>query len=496
MPIPLLSKSRFLAGLQCPLRLWYASFEPDLASEPSSFQKALFDTGHRVGKLARERYPGGVLITEDHRHHQDAIRSTREALNSPQVSSIFEAAFTFDDIRIRTDILERAGRQLWNLIEVKSGTSVKDENVYDVAIQYYVLHGLGFEVRQAGILNLNREYLYDGRKLDLKELFVFTDLKERVREMQEEIASEIQNLKAMLAQEAPPRIDPSRHCRKPYPCEYFDHCGKGLPDYWVSELSGIRQDRLDELAMKGILDIRDMPESIELSALQARIRECVINNAEWVGADLGTALTDYEHPIHFLDFEAVAPAIPRYANTRPYQMLPFQCSDHILSEDDALTHREYLCVEDKDPREEVARTLLESLGKKGSICTYTAFESQVITDLANHLPQYRDQLDALLERCRDLYDEIRRGYYHPGLHGSFSIKNVLPVLVPSMSYEDLSIQEGGQAGLEYLRMIDPATPPREKETIRRALLEYCRKDTLAMVRIREVLLERAIKQNN
>lgn len=491
MPKPLLSKSRFLAGLQCPLRLWYASYERDLASEPSPLQKALFYTGHRVGELARQRYPGGVLIREDHFHHGDAIQSTREVLKNPQIPAIFEGAFSFDEIRIRTDILERSRCGSWNLIEVKSGTTVKDENIYDVAIQYYVLNGLGFEMRQAGILCLNREYLYDGRNLDLQALFTFTDLKGEVAEMGEEIVAETRDLKTMLAQEAPPKIDPSRHCRRPYVCDFFEHCRKGMPDNWAPELSGIRQDRLDELAMEGILDIRDIPESFEMSALQARIRECVIKNVEYVGADLGTTLEQYEYPIHFLDFEAVAPAIPRYANTHPFQMVPFQWSDHILFKDGTLTHKTYLCDEDRDPREAVARTLLESLGKEGTICTYTNFENQVISELADHLPQYRDQLEALPGRCRDLYAEIRSNYYHPEFHGSFSIKNVLPVLVPSMSYTDLSIQEGGQAGLEYLRMIDSETPAGERERIRRALLEYCRIDTLAMVKIREELLKRS-----
>lgn len=496
MPVPLLSKSRFLAGLQCPLRLWSLTYEPDLASEPSPLQKVLFHAGQKVGKLARERYPGGVLIREDHFHHEDAIRSTREALKSPRISTIFEAAFAFDHIRIRTDILERTGAESWNLVEVKSGTSVKDENVYDVAIQYYVLKGLGFEMRQAGILCVNRDYLYDGQALDLEALFAFTDLKDQVVEMQEEIVAEIRDLKAMLMQEAAPTTEPSRHCRRPYACEFFDHCRNTMPDYWTLELSGIRQDRLDELAMKGILDIRNIPESFDLSALQARIRECVINSTEYVGADLGTTLEQYEHPIHFLDFETVAPAIPRYANTRPYQTLPFQWSDHILSKDGTLTHRAYLCDQDRDPREDVARTLLKALGKEGSICTYTTFESQVISELADHLPSYRDQLEALVGRCRDLYAEIRRDYYHPQFHGSFSIKNVLPVLVPSMSYSNLSIQEGGQAGLEYLCMIDPDTRTRERGRIRKALLEYCRQDTLAMVKIRQELLKRANRQES
>jgi hypothetical protein len=491
MAMPFLSKSRFLAGLQCPLRLWYASYEPSLATEPSPLLKALFDTGHKVGALARERYPGGLLIRENHFHHDDAVRSTVEAMKRPEIPAIFEGAFTFDRIRIRADILERAGDSGWNLVEVKSGTSVKDENIYDVAIQDYVMTGLGFETKQAGILTLNREYVYDGQELNLDALFTFTDLKHQVDDMQHEISVEIRDLKAVLTEEAPPEVEPSRRCRRPYACEFLDHCRKGVPDYWVVELTGIRQDRLDELAIRGILDIQDIPESFDLTALQARIRECVINNAEYVGPDLGATLRQYKHPIHFLDFEAVAPAIPRYANTHPYQTLPFQWSDHILSDDDTLTHREYLCLDDKDPREEVAGTLLESLGKEGTICTYTAFESQIISELANYLPRYREGLQALSGRYRDLYDEIRGGYYHPDFRGSFSIKNVLPVLVPSMSYKALSIREGGQAGLEYLRMIDTETPPEDRERIQKELLEYCRQDTLAMVRIREELLKRA-----
>ena len=487
---PLLSKSRFLAGLQCPLRLWYSCYKQELASEPTPAQQALFDTGHQVGKLARDRYPGGVLIEEDHLHQADALRSTRGALKSSRVPGIYEGAFTFDGVLIRADILENVGNGAWNLVEVKSGTGVKEYYLYDVAIQHHVLSGLGFELKQAGILNLNKEYVYDGKKLDLDALFTFTDLKEEALELREEVAAKIRDLKAMLGQATPPAKDPSRHCRNPYDCDFYDHCTKNMPVHWVLELSGIREDRLGQLAAVGIADIRDIPDSFALTALQTRIMECVTNETDYVGPELKSDLTEYEYPIHFLDFETVAPAIPRYANTRPYQMLPFQWSDHVLSKDGTLTHEEYLCHEDRDAREVVAQTLLEALGDRGNICTYGNYERRVISELADHLPHYRDRLQSLLSRCQDLLVQIHRGYYHPEFHGSFSIKNVLPVLVPSMSYENLPIQEGGQAGVEYLRMIAPDTPSDEKERIRRDLLEYCRQDTLAMVRIREELLNR------
>ncbi len=490
MTKPFLSKSRFLAGLQCPLRLWYKCYEPELGAKPTLAEQARFDTGNEVGELARNRYPGGKLIDGDHNKLTDAIRSTKEVLESSSIFSIYEATFAYDDVLIRADILERAGNGAWKLIEVKSGTKVKDDNLEDVAIQHYVLTQIGFQIEQAGILNLNSQYVYDGRQLDLKALFKFEDLRGQVAEMREQIAEQVQDLKAMLGRAEPPKVIPSKHCKDPHGCEFSDHCRKSMPEHWVVELWKIREDQLAMLAKMGISDIRDIPDSFRLKAIQAKIRECVINNREDVGSDLATSLGEYEYPIHFLDFETISPAIPRYANTSPYQVLPFQWSNHIVSKDGTLDHKEYLCHEDKDPREELTESLLEALGDKGSICTYGPYEKTVISGLAKKLPRHRDRLEALVTRCKDLLSRIRRGYYHPDFNGAFSLKNVLPVLVPSMSYDDLSIQEGSMAGLEYLRMIDPKTPSDETERIRKDLLKYCERDTRAMVEIREELLKR------
>ena len=214
------------------------------------------------------------------------------------------------------------------------------------------------------------------------------------------------------------------------------------------------------------------------------------NNEEYVSSELRDELEEVNYPVHFLDFETLGLAIPRYAGTRPYQTVPFQWSDHVLHEDGRVEHREYLCGEDKDPREEFARTLLEALGTNGSIVTYTTYEEGVIRGIAEDFSQYRDQLLALLGRVKDLHAIIRRNYYHPGFHGSFSLKSVLPALLPEMDYKNLEVQEGQQAGLEYLRMINNSTPFHEKEKIRKALLTYCGHDTLAMLKIREELLKR------
>ena len=486
----MLSKSRFLAGIQCPLRLWYQCYQPDLASEVSPAQQAIFDMGHEVGKTATRLHPQGILIEEDHLHHFQAVESTRKAMEDMFRPALFEGAFVHDGVRIRVDILERSAWGKWNLIEVKSSASVKEIHLPDVAVQYHVLRGLGVGVEKAGILHLNNQYVYDGKDLDLGQLFLFSDLTERVLGQQEEVLRRVNQLKEVLAADSPPMIQPSRHCLRPYPCEFWDHCTEGMPESWIVSLSGIIGRKLKELETLGVTDIREIPEEFSLTALQARIRSCLVEGKEFIDPRLGHELRAVEYPIHFLDFETVSPAIPRYAHTRPFQTIPFQWSDYLLHGDGTLEHREYLCAEDKDPREEFIQTLLEALGERGAVFIYTTYEKDIIAGLAQQFARYREKLLPLLERLKDLYALIRRNFYHPQFHGSFSLKDVLPALVPSMKYETPAIREGSIASLQCLRMLDPSTLPEEKDKIRKDLLAYCAHDTLGMVKIREELLKR------
>jgi hypothetical protein len=488
--IPQLSKSRFLAGLQCHLRLWYECYNRELIPETPPSQQAIFDTGHQVGRLATRLYPGGVLIEEDHLHHEEAVLKTLDAMANPDISAIYEAAFIYDDIRIRVDILQRLKNRKWNLIEVKSSTSAKDVHIPDVAVQYYVLKGAGLNINKAFLMHLNNQYVYNGRELDLNALFSLSDLTDQAVSMQASIVKEIAGLKEMLSGTAPPEISPSRHCSTPYGCVFFEHCTKDMPEYWVFNLRGITQGKLNDLAAMGINDIKDIPDTFHLSGIQEQIRDCVINNEDYISPDLRPELEEVEYPVHFLDFETVGPAVPRYGGTRPYQTIPFQWSDHILHEDGSIEHKEYLCEKDMDPREEFSRGLIRALGKKGTIFIYTNYETGIIKGLAEQYPQYSDKLNNITERLRDLCGIIKKYYYHPDFQGSFSLKAVLPAIIPEMSYEDLEIQEGNMASLEYLRMIDPSTSADEKERIRTNLLTYCGQDTLAMLRIREELLDR------
>ena len=487
----MLSKSRFLAGLQCHLRLWYQCYDRDLASEVSAAQQAVFDAGHEVGRLATQVHPDGVLIDEPYYQHEEAVESTLKAMQNPEAKAIYEAAFIYDRVRIRVDVLERLEDGSWNLVEVKSSTSLKDVYYPDVAVQYYVLEGCGLKISRAGLVHINNQYVYDGDNLDLNSLFSLDDLTNEIKSMQPSISSNLAELKSMLENSDAPEIPPSRHCHKPYDCEFWDHCTRDMPEFWVYNINGIGQNKLNELAEMGIQKIEDIPATFPLSKIQDRIRISVSSQQEYISNRLEAELNDMEYPIHFLDFETIGPALPRYAGTRPYQTIPFQWSDHILYEDGRLDHREYLCNADKDPREEFTRTLLEALGTEGSIVIYTTYETGVLNSIIEHFPQYTDELWAIIDRFKDLHAIIKNNYYHPKFYGSFSLKYILPALVPEMSYDKLSIQDGMQASIDYLRMIDSATPEEEKATIRNDLLIYCGQDTLAMVKIRDELLGRA-----
>lgn len=487
---PKLSKSRYLAGLQCHLRLWYECYQRELAGdgEVDEAQQAIFDTGHEVGRLATRRHPGGALIDADHFHHEEALAHTANALGDRGVPAIFEAAFLHEDVRVRADVLARQKRGGWELIEVKSTLRVKDVHEDDLAVQHWVLRGAGLPVKRAGVLTLNRDYVYRGGEHDVDELFAFHDLTDVAQAKAEEVEANVAAMHRMLGRSKPPRVAPGEHCAAPYECPFHGHCTRGLeaPEHPLLELPNLSGKRKEGLLALGIESILDIPDDVDLSPLQQRVRRCVRTGRPYVSPGLAAALREPKYPIHHLDFETFMTAVPRYKGTRPYQALPFQWSDHVERSDGSVKHLEYLCREDKDPRREFAETLLEALGSKGTIVVYTGYELRVIRELAGALPKSRSALLALEGRVWDLAAVIREHYYHPGFHGSFSLKQVLPAVVPELGYDDLEIQDGSAAARVYLESI-LCRDGNRKEELHRQLLKYCGRDTLAMVELRRKL---------
>ena len=492
MTIPRLSKTRYISGCQCHLKLWYDCFERDLGADVDAVTQAIFDTGHEVGRLARQRYPGGVLVEADHLHAEDAIAQTRALLADESVPAIFEAAIEHRGVLIRADVLERSTRGGFNLIEVKSGTTVKDVHEHDVAVQMWVLRGAGVDVASVGLLTLGRGYVFDGKSLDVYRLFRFHNLDDEVGEHLPWIGEDVTLLRSMLSSKRAPKIEPGDHCFEPYGCGYYEFCTRAWEylEHPITDLPRLRNTRLEQLQSQEIEEIGDIPDEFRLSNRQAIVRQSVITGKEYVAPQLQEELFPVSYPIRYLDFESFSPAIPRYAGTRCYDTIPFQFSIHTEDGDGNVSQREFLWTKACDPRRPLAEALLDALGDDGTVCVYSGFERRVIKALSRDLPDLSPDLDALLERLWDLLKVVERNYYHPDFHGSFSIKQVLPVLVPEMSYEGLAIGDGREASAAYQNSLD-CDDRQERQRIHQALRQYCGQDTLAMLALRRALVEKA-----
>ena len=477
-----LSKSRFVSGSQCHKQLWWRVHESDaseLAPDPS--QQAIFDQGHLVGARAREQFPGGVLIDGHHGDLAGRVARTQAVL-AAGAPAIFEASFFVDDIFVAVDVLERVG-PAWTIVEVKSTTSVKAQHLPDGAIQAHVLRRSGLAVEHVEIMHLNRECRFP----DLRQLFVRADVTGEVQAMLPAVAREASAQLRML--DGPmPEVAVGPHCETPYACPFRERCWPEMPEHHVSTLYGMGK-RVAAFEAQGLMTIHDLPDGLGLSLPAERQRLAVQQNRVVVEASLGDALGAIAYPCAVLDFETVGLAIPVWDGCRPYDQVPVQFSCHVVDEQHHVTHHAWLADDARDPRPEMAARVVEACRGAAVVVAYNAtFEKTVLRQLAAAVPELAEALADVDARMVDALPLVRNHIYHPDFGGSFSLKAVLPALVPGMGYEGLAIASGGLASQALQRLLfDAHMPPAERAEMREALLQYCAVDTLGVVRILEQL---------
>jgi hypothetical protein len=473
-----------MAGLQCHKLLWWMAHEPAAAElDVDDARQALYDQGHRVGELARSYVPGGVLVDLPHDAYEQRLEATRQAL-AQGAPAVYEAAFRADGVFVSVDILER----LWpgpgfRLIEVKSTAGVKEQHLPDVAVQTHVLRGSGLDVSRMEVMHLNRACTYP----DLSNLFTRADVTEAVETRLAAVPGEIAAMTAMLAGPLP-RVATGPHCSAPYECPFTERCWPVLPPHHVSTLYAMRR-RTFELDELGYRTIFDLPEDFPLGAAADRQRRAVQTGRMVVEPALRAALAPFAPPVAFLDFETVGLAIPVWDGCHPYDHVPVQWSAYVPDEGGALRAHDWLAEGPGDPRPALAERLLAACAGARVIVTYGSFDRDRIRDLAAALPQLTAPLEALATRVVDLLPVVRNHVYHPDFGGSFSLKRVLPALVPEMSYRGLAIAEGETASLELGRLLfhGDEMEPEERARLRADLVAYCRQDTWGLVRLLERL---------
>lgn len=476
-----------MAGIRCLKRLYLLVHEPKSAAQTNEAGGVSVEQGHEVGLLARQLFPGGVEVKGG--SLEEAIRITKELVANSEVPAIFEGTFEHQNILVKTDILQRREENQWRLVEVKSTAALKDHHVDDLAIQKWVVAGCGVKLSSVWLAHINREYVLAGGTVDPRQFFLFRNLTTRTKNVQPELVLRIRSQFQILAGSTPPEVSTGPHCLNPVVCEFFFHCNHPKPDDYIGYLPRLHANAVEQLEEMGVDSIHDIPEDFELSEIQRRACIAVQAGQPWFSPALNVEFASLKYPLHFMDFETVNPAIPRFVGMHPYDHLPFQWSVHVQREPGAVPeHFEFLAMDGSDPRRSFISSLSEGLGESGNIIVYNEqFESQRLWEIAGWLPEYTQRIRDIQGRLWDLLPVVRNHIYHPAFGGSYSLKAVLPALVPDMTYEGMEVPNGQAAGLAWEIIIREGCAESERQSKRQALLAYCGQDTLALVRLLEKL---------
>lgn len=481
-----LSKSLYLRGLRCPKSLYLYKYHSDLLDEESKTGGTAIQAGLAVGDYAKNLFPEGIEIPYDGLTIPEQVAMTKEEIRKG-TSAIYEAAFSYNGIFVKVDILHK-GLAGWEICEIKSSTSMKDVFLDDAAIQYYVTKKYGLQISKISVVHINNKYTRNG-DVEPNKLFVRNDVTYTVIEKQESIAENISKLRGVLKSDMPV-ADIGAQCEEPYPCDFRGYCWKHIPKDSVFDLKGRGLDKFG-FYQREIVEMKDLPLD-SLNKLHRIQVESFLAKADYLNRnEVKIFLDSLWYPLHFFDFETIFPAIPMFNGTRPYQQIPFQYSLHFIQQKGALLqHLEFLAQPSVDHRKELLVQLLNDIPEDACILAYNSnFEIQVLNNLALQFPEFKSGIDIRIANMRDLADPFRkRDIYSWKMKGSYSLKTVLPVLIPELNYAGLEISDGGMAMEAYFAMCQ-SDDPVEKERTRKALHEYCKLDTLAMVRILDRLYE-------
>jgi hypothetical protein len=495
--LPGLSKSTFLMGRQCSKLLWFRYNAKDQIPTPDEAQQAVFDQGTEVGELAQQLFPGGIVVAPGIITPDEVIAATQKAIQTRR--PLYEAAFVFHGGYARTDILVPVVGGAWDLVEVKSTTSLKEDvHLPDIAFQTFVLTGAGIKLRKYFLAHINNEFVRQGA-IDPQKFFTLEDVTKPVSALSRDIEGQIDAMQRVIGAKAHPEIQIGPHCDNPYACPLHDHCWSFLPEASVFTLyrGGAKSFTL---LQRGIQKLADIPADVTLTDNQAIQRAALLAGQPHIDRPaLAAFLGQLEYPVSYLDFETIGTAIPLFVGVKPYQQVPFQYSLHIVRQPGAKSrldpeHRQFLAEGTADPRLEFMRQLRADLPETGSVVAYNAgFETSRLKECCDLLPEFKPWLRKVTPRIVDLLLPFRGfRYHHPDQNGSNSMKAVLPALT-GKSYEHLAIQEGNAASREFLRVTFAEVPAAERRRVRRDLEEYCGLDTLGMVQIVRSLSDLSIE---
>lgn len=445
--------------------------------------QARFDTGHAVGDLACDLVEGGVMVTMDD-GVPGALKQTEELVSAGD-KPIFEGTFQHEGVLVRVDIMRPDGNGGWHVSEVKSASSRKDYHIADLATQVWVMEGAGIKIASASIRHIDSRFVY---ALEGDYLGFLTDRRsdDEVRPIANDRLAVVLDARQTL-KGGEPDIAPGPHCDEPFSCDFKDYCYRDVEraEWPISLLPNTGKRLAAAYEVKGLSELTEVPAGELKNPRHETIRIATVSAEPFHDPELARKLTaDWAFPRIYLDFETINPAIPRWIGTRPFQQIGFQFSAHIEDASGDIEHREFLSLEDADPRRAFAEALLDAVPPKGAIITYNArFERSRLNELAARFGDLSEALKGLANRVVDLEPVARQCWYHRDQKGSWSIKYVLPTIPGIRGYDDLDVQDGMEAQRAYFEALKEPIGSSRRDEIAQSLREYCAKDTFAMVEL-------------
>ncbi|WP_158666507.1 DUF2779 domain-containing protein [Salinibacter altiplanensis] len=534
-----LTKSRYMTGTAENERVMW--FDSRGRLSPNIGERWRMEQGNLVAELAREEFPDGEFVGGPPSGSQ--LQPTRPLFEVR--FSVGDMAVRVDMLRPGP-----SGEWVLTEVKSSTMTSRSSQKKarQDVAFQVHVLNEAGVPLSRAEVMHLNPEYVHPGsghsasehsaskpssngspgdesssnahssnahssnahssnahssdahssdQRSNNEELFTREDLTGELSDYVQEAREKVPAFAAVLGRDQPPNLWPSRACNT---CDCPEPC-HDLPDHSVLTLPRLYYGHLSQIIEEGRWTLSEIEGHPHLKPKHQNYIQAARSGEPYVDTpEVREALSELKFPLYFLDFEAIDYALPPFEGTSPWEKVPFQYSLHVVEEGqeslrtEDVAHEEFLCADDGDPRQALAERLLEDIGREGSIVVYNAtFEKGILEDLQDALPQeefprWEGRLESYIDRLWDQGKIFQNGHYvHPSQKGSWSLKKVLPAFDPGLEYDDLSVQEGMEAVVEYSRMISPETPDSEAQKIEEDLLKYCEWDTWAMVVIHKKL---------
>lgn len=469
--------------LRCSCELWLAKQRPDLFPPTDPALQRIFNEGNVVDSWAQKLFLGAVNVDG---FGMPAATNTRKAI-ATGATALLQPTFMTSKISCRCDILTKNPDGSWNIYEVKSSTDVKEEHIVDVAFQRTCLEEAGVRVAQTFLVHINNQYVRRG-EIDPRQLFAFKDITHEVQNVMPMVKKEIPRALAILEWDKAPSLVHVSNCSDPVKCEFLACYFPELNcDHIYSIATSLPKEKLIAFLERDLIKPEQVPADVmaelpDITIPGAQSEPAISIDKEAIRAEF----QELQYPLYFLDYETYFPAIPLFDGYRPYQHAVFQYSVHVVREPGAEPEDYcFIAEEMADPEPALAASLREHIGDLGSIIVWNErFEASRNAEMSEHLPEFADFMSSLNDRMYDLMMIVKKGYYVDSrFGGSASIKKVLPVMCPELSYNDLAIHEGGTASASWAILTKPETPPEQKAQLKKDMLAYCGLDTYAMLAI-------------